>query len=162
MHSALNKMIARLDTHDVVIGSRYVRGASDDRAPLRVAASWLINRLAGLVLGGGVRDYDSGFVVLHRNVFDGASIIPTGYGAYFIEFVYTCCRRGYAVCEVPYHFRDRTQGVSKSMPTLWRFACTGMGYVLRIFAARWRGLRDKRRLSIAPRTAAAMAQGVVG
>ena len=116
-------MIDCLDQHDVVIGSRYVQGASDNRAWLRVKASWIINRLAGLVLGGGIGDYDSGFVVIKRRVLDGVSLIPTGYGAYFIEFVYNCYRRGYSICEVPYHFRDRTKGVSKSMPSLLNSIC---------------------------------------
>lgn len=134
----LPEMIRKLERHDVVVGSRYAPGGSDNRHWLRVAASRLINRFAGLVLGFGIRDYDSGFVVLRRGVFDKVSIIPTGYGAYFIEFLYTCRRKGLRVFEVPYAFRDRTVGVSKSAPSLWRFFWTGMGYVLRILIARLR------------------------
>ena len=73
--SLLPKMIEKLKDYDIVIGSRYAEGAKDDRAPLRVYASWLINRLAGAVLGYGIRDYDSGFVVLRRTVFNKVSII---------------------------------------------------------------------------------------
>ncbi len=131
-------MIERLQTHDVAIGSRYVKGGKDDRHWLRVLASRWINGFAGRVLGFGIRDYDSGFVVLRRSVFDKVSIIPTGYGAYFMEFLYTCRRKRLRVVEVPYVFRDRTKGVSKSAPSLWRFAWTGMGYVLRILVARVR------------------------
>lgn len=148
----LPEMIERLETHDVVIGSRYVEGGCDDRAWLRTTASRMINRLAGLVLGYGIADYDSGFVVLRRTVFDGATLIPTGYGAYFIDFIYTCRRRGYSVCEVPYHFRDRTKGVSKSMPSLWRFGVTGLGYVVRIFSARIRGPLEGRAKCAVPPT----------
>jgi hypothetical protein len=39
---------------------------------------------------------------------------------------------------MPYVFRDRAKGISKSAPSLFRFFCTGMQYVLRIFAARLR------------------------
>jgi dolichol-phosphate mannosyltransferase len=134
----LPTMIDRLADDDIVIGSRYVKGAKDDRHWLRVTSSWLINRLAGLVLGYGIKDYDSGFVVLRRSVFDKVSIIPTGYGAYFIEFIYTCCKKGLTVYEMPYVFRDRAVGVSKSAPSLFRFFTTGMQYVLRIFMARLR------------------------
>ena len=97
-----------------------------------------ITRVAGLVLGFGIRDYDSGFVVLRRGVFDKVSIIPTGYGAYFMEFLYTCRRKGLSVVEVPYAFTDRTRGVSKSAPSLLRFLWTGMGYVVRILISRLR------------------------
>ena len=131
-------MIAQLETYDVVVGSRYAPGGEDDRVWLRAAASRLINGLATLVLGYGIRDYDSGFIVLRRGVFDKVSLIPTGYGAYFMEFLYTCRRKGLTVHEVPYTFRDRQKGISKSAPSLWRFFSTGLQYVTRIFVARLR------------------------
>ena len=131
-------MIEKLNNYDVAVGSRYAEGGSDNRHWLRVLASRCINRFAGLVLGFGIRDYDSGFVVLRRGVFDKVSIIPTGYGAYFMEFLYTCRRKGLSVVEVPYAFTDRTRGVSKSAPSLLRFLWTGMGYVVRILISRLR------------------------
>ena len=136
----LPAMIGKLKEYDICIGSRYAEGAKDDRHPLRVFSSRMINRLATLVLGCGIRDYDSGFVVLKRSVFDSVSIIPTGYGAYFIEFIYHCCRKGLHVYEFPYVFRDRARGISKSAPSLWKFFTTGLGYVYRIFRARFRHL----------------------
>lgn len=131
-------MIALLSEHDVVVGSRYAPGGKDDRHRFRVVSSRLINGLAALVLGHGIRDYDSGFVVLRRSVFDRVSLIPTGYGAYFMEFLYACRRKGLSVKEVPYVFRDRQKGLSKSAPSAWRFLRTGMQYVARIFVARLR------------------------
>src|SRR5262249_7067100 len=131
-------MVGHLGTYDVVVGARYALGGKDDRVWLRVAASRLINGLATLVLGYGIRDYDSGFVVLRRSVFDKVSIIPTGYGAYFMEFLYNCRRKGLTVLEVPYTFRDRQKGISKSAPSLVRFLSTGLQYVARIFVARFR------------------------
>ncbi len=138
--SLLPRMIERLNDHDVVIGSRYAPGGSDLRAPLRKYTSFLINWLARAVLGYGIRDYDSGFVVVRRRVFDCVSIIPTGHGAYFIEFIYACCRKGLRVCEVPYAFTDRTQGASKSFRSLLQFLRLGSEYVWRIFRARLRHL----------------------
>lgn len=136
--SLLPHMIEQLQDHDVVLGSRYVAGGADVRRPLRRYASLFINRFAQLMLGYGIRDYDSGFVVVRRSVFDKVSIIPTGYGAYFIEFIYTCCRKGLRVCEVPYVFRDRTKGVSKSVASFWRFVRLGSGYVVRVIWTRCR------------------------
>lgn len=136
--SLLPEMIDKLNGYDIVIGSRYAPGGIDDRARIRVLSSALINRLAELVLGYGIKDYDSGFIVLRRSVFDRVSIIPTGYGAYFIEFIYTCRRKGLTVYEMPYHFKDRAKGVSKSFPSLVAFTKTGMEYVIRIMRARLR------------------------
>ena len=134
----LPQMIEKLKDYDIVIGSRYVEGAKDDRHYLRVYASWLINRFAGIVLGYGIRDYDSGFVVLRRKVFDKVSIIPTGYGAYFMEFLYTCRKKGLTVYEVPYVFKDRAKGISKTAVSVFRFLKIGVQYVVRICVARLR------------------------
>jgi hypothetical protein len=76
--------------------------------------------------------------VLRRSVFNKVSLIPTGYGAYFMEFLYNCRRKGLTIREVPYVFRDRQKGVSKSAPSLHRFFRTGLQYVVRIFVARMR------------------------
>ena len=124
--------------YDVVIGSRYAPGGVDDRARLRTLASRAVNRFAGLVLGHGIRDYDSGFVLMRRSVLDSVSIIPVGYGEYFIEFIYNACHKGLKVGEIGYHFRDRSQGVSKSAPSLLRFLRTGFWYGVRILRARVR------------------------
>jgi dolichol-phosphate mannosyltransferase len=124
--------------YDVAIGSRYAPGGVDDRHWLRVQASRLINGFAALVLGYGIKDYDSGFVLIRRTVLDSVTIIPRGYGEYFIEFVYNACRKGLRVVEIGYHFRDRTVGVSKSAPSLVKFFVAGMWYAVRILTARVR------------------------
>jgi len=130
-------MIDRLEEYDIVVGSRYAAGGIDDREPVRVFSSRLINGLATLVLGYGIQDYDSGFVMLHRHVFDKVTLIPTGYGAYFMEFLYVARRKGLTLYEMPYRFTDRAKGVSKSAPDIVSFLKTGMGYVYRIFEARF-------------------------
>ncbi|MGH7275540.1 MAG: glycosyltransferase [Candidatus Rokuibacteriota bacterium] len=124
--------------YDMVIGSRYARGGVDDRAQFRVLSSRLINTFARLVLGYGIRDYDSGFVLLKRSVFDSVSLMPRGYGEYFIEFVYHAERKGLKVGEIGYYFRDRTVGVSKSMPNVLSFFRAGLKYVTRILTAKLR------------------------
>ncbi len=134
----MNQLIEQLDTYHIAIGSRYVEGGSDNRHPLRVYASKAINWLARTVLGGGIRDYDSGFIAIRREVFDYVSVVPFGYGEYFIEFIYDAYRAGLKIKEVGYAFRDRSVGISKSAPSLIRFLITGFRYVLRIFSLRVR------------------------
>ncbi len=133
----LPSMLGTLAGCDVVIGSRYVKGGKDDREPGRVLTSRLINRMASLVLGHGILDYDSGFILMHRNVFDSVSLIPAGYGAYFIEFIYACCRKGLKVVEIPYTFTERLKGISKSNVNLIQFGIAGLGYIIRILKTRF-------------------------
>lgn len=137
------QLIAQLDDCDIAIGSRYVEGGSDSRHPLRVWASHAINGFARLVLGGHVRDYDSGFIAIRRSVFDYVTLIPFGYGEYFIEFIYDAQRAGLRVREVGYAFRDRSVGLSKSAPSLISFLVTGFRYVLRVISLRIRFLTGR-------------------
>lgn len=134
--SLVPEMIRMLDTEDVVIGSRFVEGGKDDRDRVRVLTSIWINTLARWVLGYGIGDYDSGFIVLRRSVLDHALFVPTGYGEYFIELVYNACRKGMRVKEIGYVFRDRDVGESKSFQSWFRFLRLGSRYVLRIVRAR--------------------------
>ncbi|HSB65919.1 MAG TPA: glycosyltransferase [Anaerolineales bacterium] len=135
--SMLPAMLESLNSCDVVIGSRYIQGGKDDRDPSRVLSSRLVNRLASLILGHGILDYDSGFILMHRNVLDSVSLSPSGYGAYFIEFIYACCRKGLKVVEIPYTFTERKKGVSKSNVNLIQFGLAGFGYITRILRARF-------------------------
>ncbi len=135
--SLLPTMLEALKDCDVVIGSRYVEGGKDDRDPSRVLSSRLVNRLATLVLGEGIHDYDSGFILMHRHVLDSVSLTPSGYGAYFIEFIYACQRKGLKVIEIPYTFTERVKGVSKSNVNLFQFGLAGLGYITRILRTRF-------------------------
>ena len=108
------------------------------RPRFRIVTSWLVNRFARLVLGQGIHDYDSGFIVIRRSVLDSVTFLPYGYGAYFIEFVYHCRKKGLSVHEHPYHFVDRVKGTSKSAPSALSFLLTGLEYGYRIIEARLR------------------------
>lgn len=136
----LLKLIAALESCDVAIGSRYAPGGKDDRQPIRVLSSRVINGFARLVLGKIVNDFDSGFVAVRREVFDSVTLVPFGYGEYFIEMLYDAHRAGLTITEVGYVFRDRAAGDSKSMPNLWSFFLTGFQYALRIVSVRCRFL----------------------
>ncbi len=139
----MKKLIDQLDEVDIAIGSRYVEGGSDNRHPLRTWSSRLINSFARVVLGGNIRDYDSGFIAIRREVFDYISIIPFGYGDYFIEFIYDAFQAGLRIREVGYEFKDRSVGISKSAPSLFRFLITGSRYVLRIISLKFRWLSGR-------------------
>jgi dolichol-phosphate mannosyltransferase len=135
--SLLPAMLSTLNTCDVVIGSRYVAGGKDDRAHSRVLTSRFINRMASFVLDHGIQDYDSGFILMHRQVLDCVSLTPSGYGAYFIQFIYACCRKGLKVVEIPYTFTERTKGASKSNTNLIQFGLSGLGYIFTILKTRF-------------------------
>jgi dolichol-phosphate mannosyltransferase len=128
----LRQMVDKLDEYDIAIGSRYAEGGSDNRAWVRVTSSRMVNGFARWLLGGGIGDYDSGFIAIRREVFDHVTIMPYGYGEYFIEMICDAHRSGLKITEVGYAFKDRTEGFSKSMPSLFSFMRTGTHYFYRI------------------------------
>jgi dolichol-phosphate mannosyltransferase len=134
----LPNMIAKLDECDVTIGSRYVSGGGDQRGLFRIRSSRIINGFSSFVLGYGIRDYDSGFVLFRRSVFEKVTIIPTGYAGFFVEFIYTCCRKGLKVVEMPYVLKNRDKGESKSAPNFFKFLKIGKEIALRTMIARFR------------------------
>jgi len=134
----LPAMIEGTRDHDLVIASRFVKGGGDERHPVRVYASHLINGFANLVLGHGIKDYDSCVCAVRRAVFDEVTPIAYGFGDFFIEFAYNCRRRGFRVVEVPYVLGAREGGESKSFPSLGGFLWLGFKYCVRIIAVRLR------------------------
>lgn len=133
------EMIGRLESGaDAVIGSRFAPGGKDDRDFTRIFTSKLIIGFARGVLGCRTLDIDSGFMVMKRDVLDGALFSPTGYGEYFIEMVYNLERKGYKVEEMGYVFRDRDEdeGQSKSFSSWFRFIFLGCKYGLRVLRCR--------------------------
>lgn len=142
--TTLCRMIDRLDMYHMVIGSRYVEGGSDNRAFLRVISSKFINWFARTLLGGHVKDFDSGFVSIRREVLNYVSLIPFGHGEYFIEFVYDSLKAGLSIHEVGFAFKSRETGKSKSCPSLWVFFKMGMNYIFRVISIRLRSLRGGR------------------
>jgi dolichol-phosphate mannosyltransferase len=135
------KMISLLKEYDAVVGSRYVKGAKDTRAPIRTITSTMINGLAGFVLGYGIKDYDSGFIVLKRSVFNEVTLYPKGYGSYFIELLFDIRKKGMTVKEIPYTFNERSKGTSKSFSSWFNLITLGMEYVIRIFKTRLKRTR---------------------
>jgi dolichol-phosphate mannosyltransferase len=130
----LLRLVAAAADHDLVIGSRYVRGGRTIGWPLRRR---LLSRLGGLyaraVLGVRIADLTSGFKVYRRATLaaiDLAGVHAGGYG-FNIEVTYRALRNGARVVEVPISFAERAAGLSKiSWPIILEAAV--------VVAARWR------------------------
>jgi dolichol-phosphate mannosyltransferase len=129
----LPDMIAAAEDHDLVIGSRYLRGVSVVNWPLhRIFLSAFANRYVRAITGLRVRDCTSGYRCWRREALEAiprGQITSDGYSFQF-EMVYEAARRGFRIAEVPIIFIERRLGQSKvSMPVLieslitpWRLA----------------------------------------
>ena len=113
---ALPALLEAASTHDVVIGSRYVKGGSIPKWSLvRLLLSRGGNRYASLMLGLGVKDATAGYRVYSKTALetiDYQNVSADGYG-FQIEMTYRARRGGASIAEIPIAFTDRTRGESK-------------------------------------------------
>ncbi|MBI3976744.1 MAG: polyprenol monophosphomannose synthase [Chloroflexi bacterium] len=133
---ALPRMVERIPTCDVVVGSRYVSGGRvDDRwSPMRKWLSRWGSIYSRAILGLRVHDTTAGFKCFRRQAIeqlDLRSIMSNGY-AFQVEMAYLCQRVGLRVEEIPIVFADRTQGRSKMSA---RVALEAAG---RVWQIKWR------------------------
>jgi dolichol-phosphate mannosyltransferase len=102
---------------DVVIGSRYVSGASlaKEWSWRRKALSGFANTYVRVLLRLGIRDVTAGFKLWRASALktiDVASVRSNGY-SFQVEMNYRTIQRGLKVVELPIHFTDRREGESK-------------------------------------------------
>jgi dolichol-phosphate mannosyltransferase len=102
---------------DVVIGSRYVAGASlaSEWSWHRRALSGFANYYVRALLHLGIRDVTAGFKIWRSSALeaiDVASIRSNGY-SFQVEMNYRTVRHGLKIVELPIHFADRREGESK-------------------------------------------------
>lgn len=113
---ALPALLAQAREHDVVIGSRYVKGGHIPRWTWsRRLLSRGGNQYASIVLGLGVADSTSGYRVYSRSALENMhydTVRADGYG-FQIEMTYRARRSRASIVEVPISFTDRQRGKSK-------------------------------------------------
>jgi len=110
------KFLGKLESCDMVIGSRYVEGGgTSEWGLLRPFLSWAANKYIALVAGVPVRDTTSGYRAYRRDVLEAIAfdrIKITGYAVHG-EMAYQAWIAGFRLGEVPIHFKNRAREASK-------------------------------------------------
>lgn len=113
------QMLACLEQHDLVVGSRYIAGGRLDNWPWnRKVMSRFANFYAKTLTGVPVHDLTAGFHCFRRETLrkvlklEDLFIDAEGY-AFLIELKFLTTYLGYRVGEIPIIFADRTKGLSK-------------------------------------------------
>ncbi len=117
------KLLEKLSTFDVAIGSRYVAGGgiqnwSWHRRLLSRGANWYVRA----VLCTGIRDNTTGFMAYRRHAMEKLLEIPPqsdGY-AFLVEVKYMLSKQNFRISEHPILYAERREGQSKmSMQVIW-------------------------------------------
>lgn len=136
--SLIPQLLESLESCDIAVGSRFIKGGKDKRKFSRWLTSKTFNTYANLILQAGVKDINSGFVAVKKEVFSKVSIATTNYGEYFVEFIYDSLKAGYKVKEVPYIFTDRSAGDSKTGESIIALLKHSKNYALHTLRLRFR------------------------
>jgi dolichol-phosphate mannosyltransferase len=124
---ALPTLIAEIEDHDVVLGSRYLNGITVVNWPIeRILISYFGNRYVRFVTRLPISDATGGLRCVRRALLERVgfeSIRSNGY-AFQIELNYRFVKYGARVKEIPFFFLDRTRGTSKltfriALEALW-------------------------------------------
>jgi dolichol-phosphate mannosyltransferase len=112
----LPALAAATDTHDVVIGSRYLNGVSVVNWPLhRIFLSAFANRYIRFITGLLPSDCTSGYRCWRREFLAALPLdrfFSDGY-SFLVEMLFVASRRGARITEVPITFVERREGQSK-------------------------------------------------
>lgn len=120
----LPQLIAAAESHDVVLGSRFVAGGSDtDRALWRRMLTVAANFYIRVMFGIGVRDANSGYRCFRRTALEAIDPqrLRSPGPAIVQEVLFRAQRCGLRIGEIPVVFADRARGDSKlGWPELWQ------------------------------------------
>lgn len=112
----LPRFLSKMETCDLVIGSRYIKGVRVVNWPMRrLLLSYAANVYTRVITRMPVKDATSGFKCFRRQVLEAidlSKVRSNGY-AFQIEMDFKAWRKGFRVCEHPITFVDRQIGVSK-------------------------------------------------
>lgn len=120
---AIPAMLDKIDDHDFVIGSRYVKGGrvenwSRKRLILSRFANWYVRNILGLE----IRDVTTGFFCFKKDVLKNVAmnnIFSKGY-SFLVELKYRVFKSGCKIKEYPILYRERRGGKSKmSWGVIW-------------------------------------------
>ncbi len=113
---ALPIMLKEIETHDIVLGSRYLNGITVVNWPIeRILISYFGNVYSRFVTRLPISDTTGGFRCIRRGLLQRMGfqrIASDGY-AFQIEMNYRFVHQGARIKEIPFFFVDRTLGESK-------------------------------------------------
>ena len=135
----IKNFLIAIETNDLVIGSRYLRGINILHWPLkRLIISKLGNFYARTILRIPLTDFTSGYKCISKRVLqkiDLDSIHSSGY-SFQIEFNFLAYKAGFKIKEIEIIFTERSEGKSKmSKKIAWEAAWIVLGLKLKELAS---------------------------
>ena len=109
------QFLEALNDKPFIIGSRYMKGATNDMKFFRYTLSYVGNKVIKFVLNIDSDEFTSsfrGFALNKLNNFDINDVRTKGY-SFFMATIHLVSKLGYKINQIPLQFKDRKEGVSK-------------------------------------------------
>ncbi|MEW6050197.1 MAG: polyprenol monophosphomannose synthase [Candidatus Zixiibacteriota bacterium] len=136
----IKDFLREIQTHDLVIGSRYISGVNVINWPMsRLLLSYFANKYARVVTGLPIRDATGGYKCFRREVLETINledVHSSGY-CFQIEMTMRAWKKKFRIKEIPIVFIDRVAGSSKMSKKIVREA------VWKVWLLRWKSLIGK-------------------
>ena len=112
----LNEMLDQIESHDLVVASRYLQGVTVVNWPIqRLLLSWLGNHSARLITGVPLTDLTGGFRCIRRTLLEKSRFERAKSNGYAFQIELNCRLNKHRprIKELTFLFFDRTRGDSK-------------------------------------------------
>ena len=109
------QFLKTLDDKPFVIGSRYMKGATNDMKLFRYTLSYVGNKVIKFILNIDSDEFTSsfrGFALRKLKNFDINDVKTKGY-SFFMATIFLIHKLDYKINQIPLQFKDRKEGVSK-------------------------------------------------
>src|SRR3990172_8238309 len=121
----IKTFLREIQTHDLVIGSRYISGVNVINWPMsRLLLSYFANMYTRIITGMPIRDATGGFKCFRRGVLEAIeldAVHSSGY-SFKIGMNMRVWKKGFRIKEIPIVFIDRVAGSSKMSNRIMREA----------------------------------------
>jgi len=108
------ELVKKISKADMVVCSRYMKGGRMEAPFSRFLLSWLGNNLTRFLLRSRVHDLTGGFQAVRRDVLRKVRLTSI-YGDYSIELIIKLQRMKFKIVEIPFVYKFRTSGQSKTV-----------------------------------------------
>lgn len=125
-------LIKAMNKYDVAVGSRYVSGGEMNGPLTRRVLSKMLNSVIVLILNLNIHDCTGGFMALKRKVFNSIDKIAGKSGDFSFEIIYKAKRAGFKITEIPFIYRWRTKGKTKTNVLKFGFEYLRSAIILRL------------------------------
>jgi dolichol-phosphate mannosyltransferase len=110
----ITKMWEYRKDHDIVSGSRFVKGGDMKAFLLRKGGSILINKTCASIMGIDLKDLTGNFHLINKKKFNQIEFKYRAlFGEFDFELLYRATKLGFKIKEIPFIYKFRSEGSSK-------------------------------------------------